>query len=317
MRRFLGVISLALLALLLLSGCATASSTGTRIITGGDFVLHNGESINGSLLVLGGNSTLEHGSRVNGNLNVIGGNTNANGEINGSIWIIGGNVNLGPNSLVRGDVNINGGNVSRVPGTQIAGSVTRNATFEGPLTIPVLTITPAILFGWLILRSLVLGALAAVIVIIWPEPVNRTSRVVVEHGVAAGIVGLAVMLLAPILLLLFAITIIGIPLTIIGIAALIVAMVFGTTAIGIKVGERLNEAIKLKMEPALSAGVGTFLLLIAVGLIDLIPIIGLLATIVVSMLALGAVVLTRFGTRVYSPASNVAAPPALPQGRAA
>ena len=317
MKKFMGLLSLALLAILLLGGCATVGSSGTRIFTGGDFVLQSGESIDGNLLVLGGNSTLQHGSRVNGNLNVIGGNTNANGEIDGSIWIIGGNVNLGPDSFVRGDVTINGGNVSRAPGAQIAGSMNTNAPFEGPLMIPVLTITPAILFGWLFFRSLLQAVLAAVIVLIWPEPVTRTARAVVEHAVAVGAVGLAVMVLAPVLLVLFAITLIGIPLTIIGAAVLIVALVFGWTAIGIKVGERLNEALKLNMSPALSAGVGTFLLLIVVGLVDMVPIIGWLATFIVSMLALGAVVLTRFGTRAYLPPSNVVPPPALPQGRAA
>ena len=64
---------------------------------------------------------------------------------------------------------------------------------------------------------------------------------------------------------------------------------------------------------SLLRGLG-LLLVVAIGAIDLIPIIGWLATAVVSALALGGVALTRFGTRAYTPTSGVTTPPALPQG---
>lgn len=311
------LVCLLLCALLLLGGCATVNSNGTRLITGGDYVLQSGERFDGNLLVLGGNSTLQQGSTVNGNLSVIGGNTNANGAINGSIAVIGGNVNLGSSAVVRGDVNISGGNVSRAPGAQIIGSMTETTPFEGLVFSPVFTITPLMQAGWLLLRSLLEAALAAVIVLIWQEPVKRTRLAMVEHPFATGLVGLVVMLLAPILLVLFAITVIGIPVTIILVAALIVALVFGWIALGVEVGERLARALKVNWQPALTAAVGTFLLVVLIGAIDLIPIVGWLATSLVSMLALGAVVLSRFGTHTYAPPSNVVTPPAMPQGRAA
>src|SRR5262245_25861731 len=109
MKRIFWFVSLALIAILVFGGCAPVGESGNRIIAGGDYVLHNGETFIGDLVVLGGNTTLQQGSQVNGNLYVIGGNTNANGEINGSISVIGGNVNLSPQAVVRGDVNTAGG----------------------------------------------------------------------------------------------------------------------------------------------------------------------------------------------------------------
>jgi hypothetical protein len=322
MKQFFWFVSLALLAILLLGGCAAVSTDGNRIVAGGEYVLRSGETLNGNLLVLGGNSTLEQGSRLNGSLNVIGGTIDANGEIVGDIWVAGGNIDLGPNALVRGSAIINGGNLDRAPGAQITGGVTSNAPFvgpifEGPVVIPVFTISPWMLFGWLLVKSLLLAMLAAVVVMILPEQVKRTARAVVEQPIGAGLVGLAVMLLAPIVLVLFAITIIGIPVTIVLAAALIVAVMFGWIALGVELGQRLDDSLKLKIEPVLRAALGTFVLVVVVGAIDLIPIIGWLATAVVSAFALGGVALTRFGTRAYTPTSGVKTPPALPQGGAA
>lgn len=316
MKNFLMTAVPALLLLWLISGCATYGSKESRIVTGGDFVLKSGESLNGDMLVLGGNSTLEKDSHLSGNLNVIGGNTDANGEINGSVWLMGGNVDLGPNAVVRGDATINGGNLSRAPGAQITGNVNSGMVFGGPMNIPVLTITPAFLIGWFLVRSLLLAVLAAVIVLIAPEPVKRTADAIVRQPVGAALVGLVAMLIAPVLLVLFAITVIGIPLTLLGVVVLLAAMLLGWTALGVELAKRLDAALKLNWAPAAHALVGTLVLAIVLSALELIPIVGWLPSIIASMFALGGVVLTRFGTRGYAPPSNVMTPPPVAQSPA-
>ncbi len=319
MKNILWLVSLAALALLFLSGCAVVSNDGNRIIAGGDYVLHSGETWNGNLLILGGNSTLEQDSRLNGNLSVIGGNTDANGEMDGNIWIVGGNVDLGPKALVRGAATVDGGNLSRAPGAQITGGVTTSRAFEssvfqGPVVVPALTITPRMIVGWLLARSLLLALLALVVVLIWSPAVERTAHAVVEQPVGAGLLGLAVMVLTPVVLVVFAITLIGIPVAIVLAVAAMVALVFGWIALGLMVGQRLDDALKLKLAPALRAAVGTFVLVVVIGALDWIPVVGWLLTAVVSALALGGVVLTRFGSRTYTASPGQTLPPALPQG---
>ena len=312
MNKFLMTAALMLFVIWLAVGCAAVDTSGSQVIAGGDYVLKSGESVNGNLLVLGGNSTLQKDSHVNGNMNVIGGNTDANGEIKGNIWLLGGNVDLGPNALVHGNVTVNGGNVDRAPGAQVMGTFNSGVVFEGPMLAPVLTITPAMIFGWLLGRSVLLAALAAVIVLLAPDHIKRTTDAIVRQSFGAGLVGLVAMVLAPILLVLFAVTIIGIPLTIIGAVVLLVAMLFGWTAVGTEVGKRLAVAFKWNWSPVLHALVGTFLLAVLLSAFELIPIIGWLASVVVSMFALGGVVLTRFGRHEYLPPSNVTPPP-VPQ----
>lgn len=314
MKKIIWLVPLVVLALLLLSGCAVVGNDGNRIIAGGDYQLRSGETFNGNLFVLGGNSTLEQGSRLNGNLSVIGGNTNANGEIYGDISVIGGNVNLGPQSVVHGAAVVNGGNLTRAPGAQITGVVTTNAPFEGPVFSPVLTVTPWMVFGWLVVRSVLMAMLAGVLALIWPDALKRTARAVVDQPLGAGLLGLAVMVLTPVVLVLFAITLIGIPVALVLVAACVVALVFGWVALGVEVGQRLDDSLKLKFEPVLRAVLGTFVLVVVIGAIDLIPVVGWLMTAIVTALALGGLVLTRFGSRTYSPSTGQPLPPALPQG---
>ncbi len=309
---------LALAGLLALSACSpVAIGGGTRVITGGDYVLHSGETYPGGLLILGGNSTLQSGSKVNGSLTVIGGNTNANGEILGSISMIGGNVNLGSTAVVHGDVTIQGGSVNRSSQARVLGRYTEGEGFELPGALTWFEISPAGQIGWLLFRTLAQAALAMLVFIFFPEPVNRTVRALVDQPVTVGAAGLLSILLAPVLMVVLALTIIGIPLSIIIALVLAVAVFFGWTAMGAETGRRLDQALNLHMPPVLYVGLGMWLFGLVLGVIELIPWIGWLAPFLATLLAVGAVLLTRFGTRSYTPPSAMSMPPTLPQGRAA
>jgi hypothetical protein len=95
------------------------------------------------------------------------------------------------------------------------------------------------------------------------------------------------------------------------------AWLFGMIALGQEVGDRFTKAINQIWSPVLSTGFGTFLLLLVVGFIGLIPCIGWLLAFLVTLFALGGVTMTWFGTRSASgrliPASEttpVEVPPA-------
>jgi hypothetical protein len=114
----------------------------------------------------------------------------------------------------------------------------------------------------------------------------------------AGSFGLLTVIVAPVTLLIMVVTILLIPVAaIVAFILLPMAWLFGMVSIGQEIGDRFTKAINQSWAPVLSTGFGTFLLLLIGGFVELIPCIGWLISIVVSLIALGGVVMTWFGTR--------------------
>ncbi len=93
------------------------------------------------------------------------------------------------------------------------------------------------------------------------------------------------------------------------------ALVFGWISLGMIVGARLSAALKLyTLSPAVTAALGTGVLTLAAHVIGWIPCAGWVTVGLLAMIGLGAVLLTRFGTRPYlsglPPAPVPPAPPA-------
>jgi len=109
-----------------------------------------------------------------------------------------------------------------------------------------------------------------------------------------------------------AITLILLPVAVLVPFVLVAAVVFGWLALGIEIGHRLAEAFKVEWTPILVAGIGTFTLTFGIGLVNWVPCIGFLIGLVVSAAGLGAVIMTRFGSRAYPATTPAAAAKALP-----
>ena len=105
--------------------------------------------------------------------------------------------------------------------------------------------------------------------------------------------------MAQLYLVILAVTIILIPWPCWLAMALPLAWLFGMIAIGIEVGERFTRAINQTWAPPLTAGMGTFLMMLVVGGIGMMPCIGWLVASLVSLIGIGGVVLTIFGTQPY------------------
>jgi hypothetical protein len=124
----------------------------------------------------------------------------------------------------------------------------------------------------------------------------------------SGGLGLLTAVVAPLLLLLIAITIIGIPLSLIGAFLLALAWALGVIVLGTETGKRLADLLKQQWALPVAAGIGTLLLVIVINAIGIIDCIGWIPKVVVGVVGLGAVLLTRFGTRPYPPYALPAAP---------
>jgi len=323
------------LALLLLSTSAVYARGNSgvlldgRVVFGDNFTLYSGDTLTGDLVVFGGNVTVEKDAIVQGDAVVIGGNVTLDGVVEGSMVIIGGSTRMGEASVVESDLVTIGGSLSRDPGSEVEGDVITNIPAPdiripdiqvprvpdvpnppSPPNPPSVNIdyNPLTKFFQMFGTAIAVSLLAMLASLFLQPQIERVSQVVVGQPVIAGSFGLLTGVLAPFVLVVLVVTLILIPVAILAAAVLALAWLFGLIAIGTEVGERFTRAINQTWAPPLTAGMGTFLMMLVVGGIGMIPCIGWLATSLVALLGVGAVVLTIFGTqnypRVISPVSS-------------
>lgn len=333
-KKLFGALAIVLVASLSLPVAAFAAEPQQgQIVMGGSYTLESGDSLDGDLLIFGGTAVLKVDSVVEGNLLLLGGSADIDGEVGGDLALLGGNADLGSTAVIQGSVVSLGGNLSRADGSQISGDVVSADEFSVPFQFNFpgidfpgrsrvvgpfggfdMGFSPIWQLVWFGFRSLLLAALAILVVMFWPNPAARAARAVVGQPILSGGLGLLTFIVAPILLVVLAITIILSPVSLLAAILLVVAGVFGWIAIGLEVGDRLSEAFKWDFHPAASAGIGTLAMSLVVGGIGLVPCIGWMASVVVAAVGLGAVLLTRFGSREYVSGSAEPEPPAKATG---
>lgn len=303
-----------------------------RVIIGQDFTLKSGEVLDGDLVVIGGAATVEDGARVNGDVVVIGGSLKLDGQATGSTVVIGGVASIGEKASVGGDMVTVGGSLQRAAGATIVGDVITNLappSMQLPKapnapTSPASLVPPKfeVDFGWpgkvawIFILALLLAILAMCLTLFIHPQLDRVAQAIVNQPVANGGIGLLsilVSVLAVGVLGLLSLTLILIPVTaplaLVVLILLVLAWLFGAVALGMEVGDRLMKAFHAAWAPVLSAGLGTFMLSIAVGTVNLVPCVGLLAVVIIGLIGLGAAVITQFGTRsVDGPALSALAP---------
>jgi hypothetical protein len=156
----------------------------------------------------------------------------------------------------------------------------------------------------------VLGMLAT---LFFRDRLDRVSQAVVTQPLTASSIGL----LTIVVMFLVGITIILLPFVLLGLIPLAFAWLFGIISIGQEVGDRFAKALRQNWEPVVTTGLGTFALVFIIASIqsmnELLPFMACVTWILpalVGLLAIGAVVVTRFGARpVQSTALTVYTPP--------
>lgn len=315
------LVLVSLLVLLLPTAVFAAGPNDGRVIFGDSYTLESGQVQDGDLIVLGGNVDLMQGSTVQGSILVMGGNVTAAGEVTGDVSILGGNADLASTAHVRGDVSSVGGSLHRDDGARIDGQVYRGQGMDvpydfrfGPSIIrPSVStwsasLSPVFALLWFGFRVLVLAALAVLVVIFWPSPTQRVAHAAIARPFDAAGLGCLTLIIGLPALAVLLITVLLSPISLLGILVLVVAGVFGWIALGLEVGRRIGLAFNWDMHPAAEAGIGGLLLTLVVGGVGFIPCVGFAVAVVVASLGLGAVMLTRFGSRDYEPALPGEAP---------
>jgi hypothetical protein len=319
------------------------------IIWNEDYTLEENEWVDGDLVVFNGDVTLEAGSRVEGSVIVWNGSAEVEGTIEVDLVVSSGDIYLGDSAQVEGNVvcswncDFEQEEEARVDGGIVEGAPLRGFQFErrNGAQIPVPSLRtlwasgPGEILSWAlrILRSvvavLVIATVAGLVALIWPHPTARVGRAMVEAPWPSFGMGLLTLVAATALIIALAITICLSPAAALAALALGAAGLFGWIGVGALVGERLLRALNLNVSlnvneahenkngsaPLWAAGLGTLVItLVTWGLsaaLCLAPL-GWLATFVLGCLGLGAVVLTRFGTTAYTPATGRPTPPPPP-----
>jgi len=343
MSKIFRTITLVLLLTLLLLPTSTAYAQGPgpgdgRVVFGSNVTIESGDPFEGDLVVFGGNVTIEEDATMNGDLVVIGGRVESDGEVNGDIVNVGGQVVLNEAAVVSGDVVTVGGQLKREDGATVEGDIVNNVAPQIdipngniPPVVPNIprvpdvpnvpdipsivnvSFNPFLQFGRVFTSSILMAVLGVLTVLFFKERLDKVSQAVVVQPLTTTGVGL----LTIVAIVAVAVTIILLPFAALSLIPLGFAWLFGVIAIGQEVGERFAKALRQEWAPILTTGLGTFIVVFIVGFIQSLNefswVIGCFTWIVpafVGLLAVGAVVVTRFGgMQVSGPGMTVYTPP--------
>ncbi len=264
--------------------------TGTRHAPsfGSTVVVNSGEVICSNITSFGGTVVIQ--GEVKGNVVTFNGDVVINGMVDGNVTLYGGDVTWQDGARVDGDIHVCGG---RWMGTasRLHGSVFDCTRDVGQL---VLGDGGTSFRLWSTLTWVALGLFLTSLL---PEHVMIVRTTVKSKTRRSLILGLLTVLLAPAVLAVTIALIISIPLAILVVVGLIAAWALGTVAIGWIVGDYIMRTVAPRQNKRpLQVAVGLTVLALAGSL----PYIGWFVSIGAGLLGLGAVFLSRFGTRLYS-----------------
>jgi hypothetical protein len=285
--------------------------------------ISSGAQVQGDVVSFGGDVVIEPEVAVTGNVVLFGGDLDVAGRIGEDIVMFGGNTTIQSTAVVDGAVAALGGNVDRKEGAVVRGSISRGRS-NGTITPPTPPRAPVVRLpnrSWFdvatgfvfdlargVLVAIALAALGALTVAIWPQQIDQVNATAQAAALPSLGVGCLTQVVGATLILLLTIIICGIPIALIIALALTLAWLVGWIALGRLAGDKVLRALKRQeIVPVIAVVVGIILL----ALIGVVPVIGWFIALLVSTLGIGAVVLTRFGTRAY-PTQSLAPVPVAP-----
>jgi hypothetical protein len=288
---------------------------------------------------VGGSIEVEEDERVNEAVVAVFGNVDVRGYVEEDVVAVLGSVRLGPRAVVRGSVTSVGGRIIQERGAEIRGDVNEVRLGMGawhfggapwrPWSGHDMFSSWFSLLGTLLRIGLVM-LLALIVAVVASGPTERISRRVALDPWVSGFVGLlAQVLFVPVLVLtvvFLAISIVGIPLLFLvpfALVALLFGVLMGFTGVARRVGE---WAVGPYKGPMVATMVGVAVITagaIVTRIVWLIPgpiaplafvlwMIALFIEYIAWTIGLGALLLTRFGTRGPSAPPLDAVPPPVP-----
>ncbi len=254
--------------------------------------------VTGDVAAYGGQVIVAVSGRVDGDIKSYGGAVEIAGDVRGNVSSYGGGVTLDGTSHVHGDVTAYGGNLTRAPGARVDGDVGKQPSGSGWNALSFFD--P---FGFTFpLVPIIIGGLLAAALVHWaPQRTLRVGEMMFGALPRSLAIGALSWVLGLILAVILALTIIGIPFTLLIVLVLIAGWVIGNVAVGWLIGRALLHRMSARdHSPVIEAVVGTIILL----LLEAIPFFGVLLSIFIAVVGVGATLLSRFGARRWRPFSQ-------------
>jgi hypothetical protein len=252
-------------------GLAVAMAVSTGVASASARSVYHGGTYFGSVVV-------EPGQEVDGDLNVLFGNAIIEGTVNGDVNVFGGRIDIRSGSVT--------GQTHAVLGSVVQSVVPWAPDDQNAINMPY---APDHRVWWRVAWDVVV----VVFFLIFPVRSRMALDRLEQHpglAVAAGLCGWVAVIPVAILL---ACTILLIPLIPLEFAALAVALFVGQSALALLVGRRFYELLQPHATPSplLALVLGLVLLTAA----ELVPVAGVLVTLLVGLVGVGAVLLTFVG----------------------
>jgi hypothetical protein len=231
----------------------------------------------------------------------IDGSVRVSGEVRGDVIVMGGMARLESTAIVEGDVFVLGGSLLTDEGARIDGRAVSYPTFsaawltllEGP-TLAGSATSPVILGAKLALLA-AWALLALLLMAVSSREIRRTSEKVREepfHCFLVGLTGILALFLTGLFFSSFAAVVIGVPLLVLVLIAALVLKFWGMVAIFHASGAWICSRIGLRRPSALHCAlVG----LAVLGVVKLIPFVGVWVWTAATFVGVGAAFKTKFG----------------------
>ena len=284
---------------------------------GESILVKENEIIDGDVVSIGGSITMK--GTAKGDVVCIGGALRISGTVKGDAVCIGGALILDSTAVVKGDVVSVFGSIQRHDDAVIKGeSISINLGPFSLLGIPWsatgrigrVTSFPGFAFLGKLGRFIAVLAIVVLVVTFLPKPTDRLETTTTKSFWRCFLTGLLGEVLIVPGIVLLAVSVVGIILIPFAIVALIVAFFFGLAGISLLVGNLFFSRFKsYKVHPVAASAMGVLLIYVLsllAGLLGLVLIpagigvgvLGKIAIWVAWTTGLGAVILTRFGTRL-------------------
>jgi len=260
---------------------------GNVTLVGGSLEVSDFAKIAGSLVSAGGNlsvfapigkgATIGVGSATIGNL------------INGDVTAGVGELALTPSAKVDGDLTYwSDADAQIQDGAEVSGKTTHNFPQKKEKQESKKALGGLLAFFKIasFLAALIIGV---ILIKFAPQFTKATAETVANKTALSLGIGLAALIITPLLILIIAVTIIGIPLTLILLALFLITIYLSKIFVSVAIGRKIVEMINQKV-----GDYAVFILgLLVYTLITLIPIIGAVVAILALLAGFGAIVITK------------------------
>ncbi len=269
------------------------SNGNDRVQVGHDVDIPAGAQV-GNVVAVGGSVHVGAGAST-GDIVAIGGHieTEPGVQVNGDTVAIGGSQHLGAGALVSGDAVMLGGELTLDPGATVKGQqVDLGIGHLLELNHPMFWAGGLFILFWVrkLAKFVLFFCLGALLLFAVPNQLAAVGSLVARQPLRAGLAGFLATLAIPFLTLLLIITLVGIPLVAVEVFGVALAALMGFTAISVLIGNRLR--VPVRGGGLLGLAIGTAIVVALTAL----PWIGGLVLVTAWFVALGAALVTRFGS---------------------